>query len=113
MPEEITKPATVKGFLKGSTSLRVGEEAITAMFNGINQTASDIVKKADSLCQAENRTTILDRDINQAFNTIGGGVDNSPEGIFKAVEKMEPEDIGKISIMIAQWVKEHRASLEG
>lgn len=110
--EEITKPATVKGFLKASTTLRVGEEAITAMLTGINQAAFDIVKKAEALCQAENRTTILDRDINQAFNTIGGGVDNSPEGIFKAVEKMEPEAIGKISIMIATWVKEHRAALE-
>ena len=109
---EITKPATVKGFLKASTTLRVGEEAITAMLTGINQAALDIVKKAEALCQAENRTTILDRDINQAFNTIGGGVDNSPEGIFKAVEKMEPEQIGKISIMIAAWVKEHRAALE-
>ena len=112
MPEEITKPATVKAFLKANTTQRIGEDAITTMFDNLNQFAIAIVKKAESLSLAENRTTVLGRDIDQAFKGSGGDIESSPDGIFKAVETMGPEDIGKISILIAQWVKDHRQQLD-
>lgn len=106
----ITKEATAKAFLKAHTSQRISTEAIPALVTGINALALSVVQKAEALSQAEQRTTILDRDIQEAIKTLGG-IENSPEGLFQAIEKMEPEMIGQVALKIAAWVKEHRQAL--
>ena len=108
MSEDITKPNTIATFMKANVSKRVSGEAIDAMLKHLNKISLEMSKKSEALCESENRSTILDRDINQAFQTIGGGIEDSPEGIFKAVEKMDAETIGKISILIAKWLKDHK-----
>lgn len=96
MPKQITKPTTVKTFLKANTTQRVGEDAITSMFDNLNKFSVDIVKKAETFSLAENRTTILNRDIDQAFKGSGGEIENNPDSIFKAIETMDAETIGKV-----------------
>ena len=106
----ITKPGTVKKFLKTNSKQRISTEAIPAMLENINQLAIEAVKKAEALSKADDRTTILDRDIQQAFQSLGG-VDASPEGLFQAIEKLSPEEVGQIALLIAEWSKEHRKGL--
>lgn len=107
---EITKEGTVKAFLKAHTSQRVSVEAIPAMVAGMNELALSLAQKAEALSKAEQRTTILDRDIQEALKGLGG-IENTPEGLFKAIEKLEPEIIGQLALKIAAWVKEHRQAL--
>lgn len=110
MPEDITKALTIKNFFKENTDQRISTEAIPAMLKGLNQSSLAVVKKAEALSKAEKRTTILDRDIDAAFKSLGG-IDNTPEGLFKAIEKLEPEVIGRLTLLIAEWVKKHRQDL--
>ena len=49
----------------------------------------------------------MERDITTAMKSAGG-IDPSPEGIFRAVEKMTPEEVGRIALLIAEWVKSNR-----
>lgn len=107
----ITKEATVKAFLKENTDQRISTEAIPAMVVGLDGLALQITQKADALSKAEKRTTILDRDIQDAIKTLGGGIDNTPDSLFQAIEKLEPEIIGQLALKIAAWVKEHRQAL--
>lgn len=107
----ITKEATVKAFLKENTDQRISTEAIPAMVVGLDGLALQITRKADALSKAEKRTTILDRDIQDAIKTLGGGIDNTPDGLFQAIEKLEPEIIGQLALKIAAWVKEHRQAM--
>ncbi|MBI4640292.1 MAG: hypothetical protein HY731_06335 [Candidatus Tectomicrobia bacterium] len=110
MPTEITKPTTIKSFLKENTQLRISTEAIPAMLEGLTVVSLAVVQKAEELTQAEGRTTLLDRDIAAAFKELSG-IEQTPHGLFKAVEKIAPEEIGKLSLLIAEWVKEHRKNL--
>ena len=61
----------------------------------------------DSLAKVAKRSTIMPEDIIQAFKT-SGGIEPSAQGIFKALEKMTPEEVGEIALLIAQWVKDNR-----
>lgn len=106
----ITKEATVKAFLKAHTSQRISVEAIPAMVAGMNELALSLAQKAEALSQAEQRTTILGRDMDEALKSVGS-VENTPENLFKAIEKLEPEMIGQVALKIAAWVKEHRQAL--
>lgn len=110
MPTEITRSTTVKKFLKENTKLRVGSDAIPVMLSELNDLSLTVVQKAEKLSEAEKRTTILPRDIQEAFKSLSG-VERTPEGLFKVIETMEPEEVGKLSLLIAQWVKEQRKNL--
>ncbi len=106
MPE-ITRTSTAKKFLKETSTIRVGADAVDALVNGLNDFTLELVHKADALAQAEDRTTLMERDISTAMKSAGG-IDPSPEGIFRAVEKMTPEEVGRIALLIAEWVKSNR-----
>lgn len=107
---EITKEGTVKAFLKAHTSQRVSVEAIPVMVAGMNELALILAQKAEALSKAEQRTTILDRDIQTALATFTN-VEPTPDNLFKSIEKLEPEVIGQLALKIAAWVKEHRQAL--
>lgn len=108
---DITKPNSIKIFFKENTEQRLGKESIPVVLMNLNKISLQVAKKAEKLCKDDGRSTILERDISEAFKGIGGGVDNTPESLFSAIVKMEPEDIGKISLLISEWVKENRRKL--
>ena len=107
---EITRTSTAKKFLKENSQLRVGADAIDALVNGLNEMTLELVQKADALAQAEERTTLMERDIIAAMQSAGG-VQPTPEGLFKAIEKMTPEEVGRVALLIAEWVKQNREGL--
>lgn len=107
---DITKESSIKAYFKDTTDQRISVEALAATLIGFNALALQMTRRAEALSKAEKRTTILGRDIETAFQSLGG-IENSPEGLFQAIEKMEPEMIGQVALKIAAWVKEHRQAL--
>lgn len=107
---DITKDSSIKAYFKEMTDQRISVEAVDATMAGFNVLALKMTRQAEALSKAENRTTILGRDIEIAFQGLGG-VQNTPEGLFEAIEQLEPEVIGQLALKIAAWVKEHRQAL--
>lgn len=104
---EITRTSTAKKFLKAHSQHRVGADAIDALVTGLNDFTLTLIEKADTLAQGDDRTTLMEKDIRTAFQS-SGGIEPTPQGIFKAVEKMTPEQVGQVALLIADWVKANR-----
>jgi histone H3/H4 len=85
MAGDVTKSRTIEEFFKENTKLRVAQEAIEAYKVSLNQTSILVIKKAESLAQGENRTTILDRDIKKATDEV---FRRSPITVAELMEKI-------------------------
>lgn len=93
--------------MKEHTDLRLSVKAIPIIQSEIDKLTAQVAQKSSTLAKAGKRSTIMPEDIIQAFKT-SGGIEPSAQGIFKALEKMTPEEVGEIALLIAQWVKDNR-----
>ena len=82
---DVTKSRTVEEFFKEKTHLRVSQEAVETYKSSLNQLSAQVIQKAEALAKKENRTTILDRDIQQAADDV---FRRSPLTVAELMEKI-------------------------
>ena len=83
---DITKSRTVEEFFKEKTALRVAADAIETYKTTLTQMSEQVIKQAESLAKKENRTTILDRDIQRATDDV---FRRSPRTVAELMEKIK------------------------
>jgi histone H3/H4 len=66
------RPSTIKQFLQDRTQLRVSEEAISHMVDLLTTLSDKIALRASQFAVAEQRNTLLNRDIQNAFESFLG-----------------------------------------
>ena len=82
---DVTKSRTLEDFFKEKTQLRVSQEAVETYKSSLNQLSTQVIQKAEALAKKENRTTILDRDIQQAADDV---FRRSPLTVAELMEKI-------------------------
>ena len=82
---DVTKSRTIEEFFKEKTQLRVAQEAVETYKTSLNQLSAQVIQKAEALAKKENRTTILDRDIQQAADDV---FRRSPLTVAELMEKI-------------------------
>lgn len=108
--EPITRRSTVEAFLKAATPLRVSPTAIDQFVSLFNSLAQTIAGKAVTLAQDDSRTTLLDRDVTQAFSTVvlspGSGVPPlDPTVLFDQIDKLSNDQLVTLLKRIDEWLK--------
>ena len=81
---DVTKSRTLEDFFKEKTQLRVSQEAVETYKSSLNQLSTQVIQKAEALAKKENRTTILDLDIQQAADDV---FRRSPLTVAELMEK--------------------------
>lgn len=64
--QEVTTTKTVKEFFKANTKLWVAKKAAENYKASLNKISLKVIQKASELAKADNRKTVLERDIEQA-----------------------------------------------
>ena len=82
---DVTKSRTIEEFFKEKTQLRVSQEAVETYKSSLTQLSAQVIQKAETLAKKENRTTILDRDIQQAADEV---FRRSPMTVAELMEKI-------------------------
>ena len=83
---DITKSRTVEEFFKEKTALRVAADAIETYKTTLTKMSKEVIKQAEALAKKENRTTILDRDIQRATDDV---FRRSPLTVAELMEKIK------------------------
>ena len=83
---DITKSRTVEEFFKEKTALRVAADAIETYKTTLTKMSEEVIKQAEALAKKENRTTILDRDIQRATDDV---FRRSPLTVAELMEKIK------------------------
>lgn len=83
---DITKSRTVEEFFKEKTKLRVAQDAIETYKTTLTKMSEEVIKHAEARAQEDNRTTILDRDIQRATDDV---FRRSPLTVAELMEKIK------------------------
>ena len=98
MPDEPPPPireTTARTFLKDRTSMRVGEDAVEAFVNHFTAVAEAVASRAAELAEEEERTTILERDVETAFREIET-VPRGPDAIHTAIDTVSNQGLSQL-----------------
>ena len=90
MPDEAPPPireTTARTFLKDRTKMRVGDDAVELFVTHFTTMAEAVALSAAELAQQDERTTVLERDVDAAFNEFlrAGPQVLSPGAIHTAI----------------------------
>lgn len=108
MPKEkpaLTRSTTIEAFLKARTDLRVGVDAVDSLLKELNKLGDLIVIESSKNAKAEQRTTLMTRDIQIAFEKLLGMV--GEDRLFQQIEKLPAKETAQLSQQIETWLKEH------
>ena len=83
---DITKSRTVEEFFKEKTKLRVAQEAIETYKTTLTKMSEQVIQQAETRAKEDNRTTILDRDIQRATDDV---FRHSPLTVAELMEKIK------------------------
>lgn len=110
MPDaSITRPTTVEQFLKTVTGLRAGPKPIEVFLSHLDAIAQAVAKKAAELAHADgDRTTLLERDIEEAFKAAGGtlpgGSPGDPAALFAQLDRLTTDQLAVLINRIKDWL---------
>lgn len=104
--ESITKPTTAQQFLKAHAALRVEVAAVDRFVVSIDELAGQVADKAAALAKAENRTTLLERDIIEGFKSAVGtpGQAPDPEAVFRLLDQLDTDQLARVINLIGEWL---------
>ena len=107
--EPITTKSAAERFIKARirSDARIGPGVIDALIARLSQVGDQAGRKADALARADNRTTVLERDLAEAFETvspIGGGGVVDPPGVFALLDRMTTAQLGELVRKIQEWL---------
>ena len=111
MPESPppVRATTIKKFLKDRAQVRISEEAIDLMVQGLEGIAEGVAEKASDAAIGEGRSTMMDRDVQHAFDLhlqLMGSPLVSPEGLRVAIRSVSNEDLTDLIRLIKADIKE-------
>jgi len=98
-PPPPVRETTIRNFLKDRTGMRVSEDAVELMVGLLTTTAENMASRAAQLAQDEQRTTIMDRDIQNAFDEFLGASGLTllgPDTIHTAIDGISNESLGQL-----------------
>lgn len=101
----ITRATTLEAFLKARTDLRVGIDAVESLLLELGKLGDRIAKEATLAAKGEQRTTLMARDIQTAFEKILGVM--GEDRLFDQIEKLSAKETANLSQKIETWLKEH------
>ncbi len=99
MPDDppILRETTARTFIKDRTGKRVREVAVDLFVTHFTTIAEAVAGRAAELADAEERTTILWRDIDTAYNELlQAGTLVGPGAIHTAIDMVSNEDLGEL-----------------
>jgi histone H3/H4 len=107
--QSITTRSAVERFLKKRIrpEARLGPGVIDALVARLTEIGDQAARKADSLARLANRTTILDRDLAEAFDTVApsaGDQPADPAAVFASLDRMTTEQLGELVRKIQTWL---------
>ena len=102
----ITKLNTVESFMKANSTLRIGTDAISILFDQLNTISEAITKAAEANAKKENRTTIMSADVKLAITSVIGSTSDLPF-LFKQLENLSAKDTAILSETIQKWIDTH------
>ena len=107
-PSPPIRETTARNFLKDRTGKRIGEDAVELFVTHFTTMAEEVAVRAAELAQDGQRTTVLDRDIQKAFEAFLGASGLSllsPATIHTAIDGISNESL-------SQLIQSLRADLE-
>lgn len=101
MPQDAppVRPTTIERFLKEETDLRVGADAAERLTEILTTLATHIATNAAATVRADDRGTILERDVTQGFETFlqeEGPALFSPATLRGAIEHIDNDDLTQL-----------------
>lgn len=116
MPDDDAPPpirsTTIKNFLKERSDLRVSVEAIELMVELLTTAAVSIADKAVEATVADDRSTLLGRDIQGAYDEFmreAGPPPGSPEGLHEAIGRISNEELTQLIKLIRDELRREGA----
>ena len=98
------KPTTLKKYIKDRTKKRVDEDGVESTAKTYNTFIKRTVDRAHALSDMEERSTILERDLEQGIEeTIGepGGKDEppkqTPDALFQTLERYDIDELSALA----------------
>jgi len=101
MPSQPPPPireTTARTFLKDRTEMRVGEDAVAIFVTHFTTMAEAVATTAAQLATQDDRTTVLDRDIDAAFNAFlqSGPEALSPDAIHTSIDAVSNQGLSQL-----------------
>jgi histone H3/H4 len=101
----VVRPTTVENFLKEETGLRVGADASERMTALLTTVATHIAAGAAAAAAADERGTILERDVAQAFEQFLQGEDAvvfSPATLHSAIGNIDNDHLTQLISLLRE-----------
>jgi histone H3/H4 len=106
MPTAITRSNTVESYLKATLDLRISPESIDTYRKAIQQLADLLAHQAADRAKADQRTTLLDRDVTAALQAITGAVGKvDPPSIFAQIDQLPTDQVAQLINLVTAWLK--------
>jgi hypothetical protein len=107
--DPITTRSAAERFIKTRIrpEARVGPGVIDGLITRLTDLGDQVVRKADREAAAGGRTTLLDRDLVEAFETVspvGSGPAVDPATVFGYLDRMTIEQLGEVVRKIQAWL---------
>jgi len=101
MPDESPPPireTTARTFLKDRTEMRVGDAAVELFVTHFTTMAEAVALTAAELAQQDERTTVLERDVDAAFNEFlqAGPQLLSPDAIHTTIGALSNQVLSQL-----------------
>jgi histone H3/H4 len=104
--ESITKPTTVQQFLKTRSGLRVEASAVDHFLTTVDELAGRVADKATEIAKAEQRTTMLERDVIEGFKAVVGTPGQvDPASVFRQLDALDTDSLARVINLIQEWLE--------
>lgn len=100
---EITSDRAIKEFFKENSDLRLADDAVTAYKSILNDLTLKVVQKATELAKAENRKTILKRDIEKASDEVFCRAPMTIPELMEKIKLLSIIDIAELSKQVKAY----------
>ncbi len=98
-PPSPVKKTTIHSFLQDRSQMRVSEEATNLLVGFLTTTAENVASKATETASLDDRTTILTRDIQSAWDILlqdSGASLLTPVAIHASIDTASNEGLGEL-----------------
>jgi histone H3/H4 len=106
---EAVKDSAIRTYLKEKTNLRVEQGPVDRLVRHLTAKIDQIADRVLALAQMEERSTLLDRDMERAIEEIdsgSNGKDQTPEKVYGILSGYNVEQLGDVTRRIEEFLKQ-------
>jgi histone H3/H4 len=105
---EPVKDSAIRTYLKEKTNLRVEQAPVDRLVRYLTAKADQLAERVVVLAQMEERSTLLDRDMERAIEECEGsnGKDQTPEQVYNILHAYNVEQLGDVTRRIEESLKQ-------